>query len=245
MSEVEQEARYLTLPELSPYLTDERFDNPKELFKHAVAKITSLVDPARTYNYADIACANGEYLYYLKKCFPGWELAGFDYEPEFINVARRVPGLQGVRFEVKDLFDIEETFDIITFMGIISTIPEPEAVLSKLLDLCNPGGYVLVDGYFNTYEVEVRVVYCDNSTPRGKGKWRRNWTQHTQTGIREMLAGKCRTVEFEDVVTGVSLPQDPAKPHINSWTFKDAHGRNIITNGTNIMLNDVMMVLYK
>jgi hypothetical protein len=43
----------------------------------------------------------------------------------------------------------------------------------------------------------------------------------------------------------VELPRDPAKPDIDAWTFQDSDGRNIITNGTNLMLNDVMMTVRK
>jgi SAM-dependent methyltransferase len=241
------DARYLTLPELSPYLNTERFENPKELFKHVVRKLKELTDPAQSYRLADIACANGEFLYYLKKEFPHWDLNGFDYEPLFLRVAEEFPGLEGIHFEVVDLMDMEaaESFDIVCFLGTISTIQEPVPVLERLLGLAKPGGHVFVDGYFSKYDVEVRSVYCDNSTPEGRGKWRVDWTQVPQSMLREQLAGKCSEIDFEEVVMGVELPRDPAKPHINAWTFKDSTGKNIITNGTNTMLNDVMLTMRK
>ncbi len=245
MPDFEKDARYLTLPELSPYLDDARFDEPKELFKHAANTLERLTDPDRSYRLGDIGCANGELLYYLRSRFPRWELHGVDPEPEFVRVAMEHPALAGIGFELKNLFDVEERFDLVTFLGTMSTFAEVDEPLTKLLDICEEGGVILVDGYFNRWDVEVRSIYCDNSTEAARGLWRRDWNQHTRSGIRAFLEGKCRSVEFEDVVMGVELPRDESKPHINAWTFRDAEGRNLITNGTNMVLNDVMMVIRK
>lgn len=239
------EARYLTLPELSPYLSAERYEHPKELFRHVVRRLHELTEPGRAYRYADIACANGEFLYYLQSEFPHWQLHGFDYEPAFLDVARAQPSLEAVRFELVDLFEIDEThpYDIVSLLGVMSTFQDPEPVLAKLLALCASSGLIFIDGYFNEYDVEVRSVYSDNSTPEGRGKWRVDWTQHTQAKIGEYLEPLCQSVEFEEVVMGVELPRDPAKPHIDAWTFRDADGKIIITNGTRFMLNDVMLTV--
>ena len=239
------EARYLTLPEVSPYVRTERYGKPKEIFKHVVDALKEFVDPDRSYSYADVGCANGEFLYYLREEFPHWQLSGFDIEPAFVEVAQSVPGLADVRFEVSDLFAIEENFDFVSFMNAMSIFAHPEPVIEKLLSLVRPNGVLFADGYFNRYEVEVQVIYMDNSTEQGRGKWRKDWNQHTQTRIRAFLEDRCESVTFEDVDMSVELPRDPAKPDIDAWTFKDAAGRNIITNGTNLLLNDVMMIVRK
>lgn len=237
-------AKYLTLPELSPYTTI-RYGLYKEIFRHLVEKLEAVVDPKRSYRYADIACANGELFYFLVQKFPHWEFYGFDYTDTFIETARTHEWPKNVHFEVKDLFDVRETYDIVSFLGTMSTFPDATKPIEQLLKITQDGGLVLADGYYNKYEVEVRTVWCDNSTPEGKGKWRVDWNRPTQSGLREFLAGKCKSVEFEEVEMRVELPRDPTRPHINAWTFKTAEGKNILTNGAGQIITDTMMIIHK
>lgn len=248
LSEIEAtvlDSRYLALPSIGPYLSHDRYDNPKAIFKVVVDTLKAVASPKKTYSYADIACANGEFSYYLKKTFPHWNLAAFDFQPEHIETAKSFPGLAGVRLEVKDLFDIDETFDHVSMMGILSTFWDPFEPLEKLLSICRDGGMIFIDGYFSELDVEVRCVWMDKSTPEGRGKWRRDWSVHTQSGLREFLDGKCRKVEFKPVILDVEIPRNPNAPHINAWTFKDDSGRIHLTNGAHMIVDDVMMIIHK
>lgn len=237
------DAEYLPLPELSPYVAGDRYENPKEVFKHIVRKLKKITEPDKTYRYADIACANGELLYLLKKEFPHWSLHGFDFTPQFIECGRAFPGLEGVQLNVADFYDLEERFDIVSFVGMMHGMWDPEKPLNKLLELCNDNGFLLIDGCFNPYEVEFRAVFMDNSKPEAEGKWRRDFSQHSRTGIAKLLKGRCVDLDFEDIVMGVDLPRKPDAPHVNVWTFKDEHGRRIVTNGTQMMLNKTLLTV--
>ncbi|KAB2845990.1 MAG: class I SAM-dependent methyltransferase [Hyphomicrobiaceae bacterium] len=238
---------YVYVPSLyaSPYTKANRYQNPKENYKHVARRLTGSPFKDRACSVIDAACGNGELLYHLRGNFPNWQLYGVDFTEAFIDVAKNYEGLKGVRFEHKDLFDVNETFDIVICTGLITTFWEPESLLDKLLGLCRSGGRVLVDGCFNKHDIEVRCIYMDNSNPDLRGKWRRDWSQHSRSGLRELLKGKCKTVEFDDIVMGVDIPRSAAKPQTHVWTFRDAEGKNLITNGTNILLNASLMVIEK
>lgn len=239
-----EEAEYLPIPELSPYVTHERYERPKEIFKLVASKLAAITDPARAHRLADIACANGELLYLLKQRLPHWQLEGFDFTAEFIACGRAFPGLAGVKLSVQDLFTLDDRFDVVTFLGMMHGVWEFEPYLEKLLSLVRPGGALLVDGCFNAYDIEFRAVFMDNSKPEAAGKWRRDFSQHSRKSIARFLDGRCRRFEFEDVPMNVQIPQRPDAPHANVWTFRDEHGRVLVTNGTHMILNKALLTVH-
>ena len=51
---------------ISPYLDTKRFQKPKEIFKHSI-DILNKLNFKKKKSLVDICCANGEFLYLLKK----------------------------------------------------------------------------------------------------------------------------------------------------------------------------------
>ena len=237
-------AQYLPIPELSPYTKHDRYERPKEIFKRLAAKLGRITEPGRVYDYADVATANGELLYHLRKQFPHWRFKGFDITPEFIAAGRAYAGLKGIELCVSDLYDIREQFDVVTFINVMTTVWDAEEPLAHLLSLVRKGGVLLVDGCFNEYDVELRAVFMDNSKPESAGRWRREYSQHSRRSIARFLEGRCERFEFEDVPMGVEIPRDENAPHTNVWTFKDEHGRIHITNGTHVVMEKTLLTVY-
>jgi SAM-dependent methyltransferase len=242
MSDFEK-ARYLPMPALSPYITKDRYEKPKEVFKQALKKVETLVKTERTLDLADMCCANGEFLYFVRTKFPHWNLTGFDFTEEFIQTGRDFKGLSGVRLEVKNLFDIEGSFDIVCCFGSFPIFPDIEAPLEKFLSVCKKGGIIIGDGLFNKFDVEVKTIFCDNSKPETVGIWRADFNQHSRKRIKNFLKHKVKKVEFEDLIMGVDLPFKPENPHSNAFTFRDENGKNIITNGLNLIATSTIMTI--
>jgi len=244
MAKFWEEAEYLPIPELSPYVKHDRYEHPKEVFKLVARKLEALTDSARSYRYADIACANGELLYLLKRRFPHWALEGYDFTREFIECGLAFPGLAGVKLHLQDFFTLDDRFDAVSFLGMLHGVWEFEPYLEKLLSLVRPGGLLLVDGCFNPFDIEFRAVFMDNSRPEAAGRWRRDFSQHSRSAIGRFLAGRCRAFEFEDVPMNVEIPRREGAPHANVWTFKDEHGRVLVTNGTHMLLNKTLLTVH-
>ena len=97
----------------SIYLSENRFDEPKEIFK----KICSLI---KKYNHSeqidvcDVGCATGEFLYYLKTIFPKSSVTGFDMSNSMIQLAKKM--IQTGNFHQVNInskqFLSENSFDI-------------------------------------------------------------------------------------------------------------------------------------
>ena len=163
-----EEANLLPIPECTPYVGHERFEFPKEVFKQVVRKLRQRADVERPLRCADIACANGEMLYLFKQEFPNWQLHGYDITPEFIECVRAFPGLEGVRLDVKDMYDLDEKFDVVTFIGLMHAMWDPEPPLEKLLSLVAEGGLLLIDAA--SWDAYLDSAVPASSTGEGTGR---------------------------------------------------------------------------
>ena len=237
-------AKYYPLPSLSPYVKRDRYSEPKEDNKFFERKIREYIDVERAYSVVDLGCANGELLYLLKQKFPHWKLTGYDLTPEFIETGRNFPGLSGVELIVADLFDINRTFDIVVCDSVLQIFPEIQKPLEKLLSICNEGGYIFVIGLFNKYDIEVRTQFCDNTNEVSRGIWRADFNQHSQQSIIRLIGSSVQSIEFHEVIMDKDLPFNPDMP-INHFTFRDINGKNILTNGLNMITNRPMLIIKK
>lgn len=239
------EPLHTALPELSPYLDGNRYTRFKEDHKNIVRKLSEFFDPSQPVSLVDVGCGNGELLFVIKNAFSHWELQGSDATPEYIEVARQFEGLAGVNFSCESLFDLSGVFDVVVSTGLVEIFQHSEPVVKKLIDLCKPGGWMISDGIFNPYPVDVRLQFCDKSKEEGRETWRTDWNMHSQQTLRELLEGHVASIEFEEVIMDMDLPFDPSKPAFATFTFRDADGKNIQTNGLNIIKNKHLMIVRK
>jgi SAM-dependent methyltransferase len=81
----------------------------------------------------DVGCGYGDVVPYLPPC----RYRGIDIIEEFVAEAqRRNPDYE---FNVKNLLHVEESFDWLSMIGIMGTMPSPEDVLRKAVSLCGKG----------------------------------------------------------------------------------------------------------
>lgn len=233
---------YQRHPQLSRYTTAQRYANPKTDFTTVGDALAARLDPRKVYEIADIGCANGELLYYLRQRFPGWRFTGYDHTAEFITAARAFPGLDGVAFHHAELFDIQADFDVVIATCFLSLFRDIEAPLDKLMGLCRSGGHMLATGLFNPFDIEVRVEFCDNSRPQTRGQWRSDFNRHSQRRIREHLGESVASIEFEECRYDMELPRDPEHP-IRVWTVRDEQGRTLLLNGAWQIANQTLMIV--
>jgi SAM-dependent methyltransferase len=228
-----------------PYLSTGRHGKPKEDFRTLVAALRQRLDVAAAVRLADIGCANGELLHYLRREFPHWDLSGFDITEAFIATARRVPGLEGVRLHQRDLFEIDDVFDVVVSTCFLSLFADVLPPLERMLELCRPGGWVLGTGLFNPADIEVRVEFCDNTHPRTRGVWRSDFNRPSQAAIRRALEGRVRSIAFEPCSYEVlNLAPDLDNP-IRVWTMRDEGGRTWLVNGAQQICNQVLLIVQK
>ncbi len=243
MSDSEMDS-YQRNPELTPYVSRQRYGKPKEDFKTVARALERLLDTRQRLKVADIGCGNGELLYHLSRLHPHWELHGFDHTKEFIETARSYPGLAGVHFEQRGLMEIQGSYDVVIATCFLSLFRDIARPIRKMLELCREGGFVLGTGLFNPYDIEVRVEFCDNTHEQSRGRWRTDFNRHSQQSIRRMLEGRVRSVTFEECVYDVHLEPDPERP-IRVWTIRDESGKTLLVNGACQIVNQTLLTIHK
>lgn len=226
--------------ERTPYSTLGRLSNPKETFK---ATLTCLKPHLRGQagTLLDVGCANGELIHYLAQNLPGWTFSGIDITPGFIEVANGI-GLPNASFATGDLLSAKGQFDVVTCIGTLPMFEDIETALQRLMDLCAPNGIILVDGFFNAANMDVRIEYRENHGEPDTA-WHVGFNHFSRARVSQWLSSKGAAFDYYEVPFNADLPKDPSKPPVSAWSFRDEAGKRLLTNGLGILVNTTMLTI--
>lgn len=93
-------------------------------------------------NLLDVGCGNGTFLSAFYQHFPLWSLSGFEPNESTKKSIEMIS--PQTRFYSGSLDVINEKFDIITMIHSLEHIPDPAQVLSKLKNMLNSNGILLI-----------------------------------------------------------------------------------------------------
>ena len=143
------------------YLDENRYDEPKEMFKFIAANAFDRNDKSSTLKVCDFGCAAGEFLYFLEKTIPNASLEGVDVMPSLLEKAAKfVPSAKLQEGSVLDsLCKAESQYDLSFLIGVHSIFDDFETCFSNLIKWTKPGGSVYVVGMFNPFPVDVLIKY--------------------------------------------------------------------------------------
>lgn len=229
------------------YLAENRYREPKELFKRIADLVenTGVVRPGC--RITDVGCAAGEFIYYLRERFPETSLLGVDLLPELLAKARGV--LPEVSFQAGSVLDEDvlpaESSDVTLLVGVHSIFDDFRMPFSNLLRWTRPGGVVVVAGLFNPHPVDVWVTYRAADRPADDPR-ELGWNLVSKASVSRYLdaavgVGRYEFVPFELPFDLAPNPSDP----VRTWTFKDAEGRRLFTNGLSLLCNIEILVVHR
>lgn len=223
------------------YLDENRYENPKEIFKWAAARAAAAGKLTKGAKVADVGCAAGEFMYYLNKQHPGPDYRGFDLLPELVGKAQKM--VPNVPFKAHSLLDSgmlePASLDALFMIGVHSYFDEVRPWLQNVISWIKPGGVGIVFGIFNPYPVDVVLKY---SFPKDEGVARPGWcnpSRATVSAIIDEKLGKGRH-EYIPFEMPFDLPPHEGDP-IRSWTFKDEKGTRWCTNGLCIIQHQTFL----
>jgi SAM-dependent methyltransferase len=222
---------------LETYLGDETvYRQPKEITK-ALAAFVEASGITRG-SLVDVGCATGEMLHHFRQRFPGLHLTGIDTSDPFLEQARRVGGLAGVRFEHDDGLTFsfgryqDRAFDIVVCSGMLSIFDDPEPLLMNLIRNTRRGGRVYVASMFNDDDIDVLVRYRDNR--HAPEDWKPGHNVHATATIERLLRDGVTDLRFHPFEMPFELPRRPDYPH-RAWTMQTADGRRLVVNGLTLI----------
>ena len=213
------------------YINEERYEKPKQMFTQIINEIREIPGHEKSV-IADFGCAAGEFVYALRKIFPTAEIEGYDLLEELIAKAKRM--IPQAKFFVGSITDpnlcAPDHADFTLCTGVISIFDTFEPIIGNLIHWTKPGGHVFLQGLFNNNPIDINVKY-NLSEDYGKGMLEAGWNVFSKCSITTWLNQHPDVASFgwNDFQIEVDLPkqEDP----VRSWTFSDADGKRIITNG--------------
>jgi SAM-dependent methyltransferase len=219
------------------YLKENRYEQPKEIFKMLarLAAESGLLKAGT--RVADIGCAAGEFLYFLAKTHPGPRYAGWEVLPELVAKARAA--VPEVEFHTGSVVDSgltpEASLDVAFLSGVMSLCYDFRVVLDNVRRWTRPGGRIYIFEVFNPYPVDVflRFRRSGEDGTGGEGHWN-IFARQTVIECLDHTAGiqSYRFIPFE---MPFDLAPDPDDP-VRTWTW-NVEGRRLFTSGLSMLLN--------
>lgn len=221
------------------YLRESRYEEPKEIFKFLVRLMRESGVPADGAAVGDIGCAAGEFLYYLAREFPHARLTGYDVVPELLEKARiHVPEAEFRLGSVLDANLVREgSLDVALLVGVHSIFDEVETCFSNVLRWTRRGGRALVFGFFNPAPVDVWIRYrlAEGADPEHREP---GWNIFSKAMVSRFLDSRVGPGAYRFVPFEMPFDLEPnAEDPVRTWTFRDASGRRLLTNGLSLIVN--------
>jgi len=227
------------------YLAENRYDNPKETYK-VLARMTREsggVEPGA--KVCDFGCAAGEFLYFIRKQFPGGAYWGCDIYPELIEKARE--HVSGVEFKTGSILDKnllpQGSVDLAFVLGVISVFDQFEPSIDNLLHWTKKGGRIYILGLFNPHPIDVWVTYRFISDPDPSHR-EPGWNIFSKASLSRYLDKKLGSgrYSFTPFEMPFDLPPNSQEPW-RTWTFQDGNGKRLFTNGLCLLVNQEILEL--
>ena len=130
----------------------------------------------------DLGCGGGEVAAVVARMASLGSVVGIDADPEVVAIARaelRDAGLHNVDVRVGDVTALDDDlgrFDVVHARFLLSHLREPEAMMRRMVELCQPGGAVVVQDVDiagalcspsnEAFDACLRL-YCDTARARG------------------------------------------------------------------------------
>jgi len=214
------------------YLDENRYNQPKEMFKFIANKAFSEESRDSNFKIADFGCAAGEFLFYLNQILPNASLIGIDILPELLDKCSRfVPAAKLKEGSILD-GDIqpENYFDKTFLIGVHSIFDEFETCLNNLVKFTKIGGAAYVAGMFNPFPVDVIIKYKESKNIN-KDIFESGWNIFSQESVSRFLVNHQKVKSFSFIPFEINMSLVRQQDVIRSWTIQCSKGKHLITNG--------------
>jgi SAM-dependent methyltransferase len=188
---------------------------------------------------ADIGCGSGEISVRLARRYREARVIGIDILPGPIAFASREHAALAPRlsFEQGDAFELRfrsDTFDLVVCRHLTQAVPQPELVLSELVRVCKPGGWlhVVSEDYGMLHFPSGRldpdrlwqqgVAAFSRATNSDERIGRRTWTLLTQLGLEALW------VDYA-IVDPLRVPRETIATILRAW--RDGYAESLQAAG--------------
>ena len=221
------------------YLKEDRFADPKELFKF-IGNMIAGEKKKETESILDVGCATGEFLYYLGNRFPSMSLSGFDFSENMIERARSRNSK--VEFWSGSILDKQAfksaNYDLITSIGVICFFNEINVVtaLDNLISSLREGGSVFIHSTFNPNPIDVIMKYRRVNEDEADD-WEGGWNIFSRKTIESALNSFDYQLEWSWHTWEMPFAIDKRDDPMRAWTIKTENNPFQRINGANQLIH--------
>ncbi len=227
------------------YLSENRFEKPKETFKTALQFIREKASGGPQ-TALDVGCATGEFLYYLGSQLADFRLAGVDPSEKMILAARsRLPD---ATFQIGSADDFaviaNDKYDFVVCMGVLGFFDEIGAakILDNLVSATRDGGMIVIHGQFNDLPIDAITKYrrTDRDTT---GEWEGGWNMLSHNTINHMLEELDRDITWEWTPFELPFAIEQREDLMRSWTIRTEDNPYQRVNGARQLVRTNFLVI--
>ena len=186
----------------------------------------------------DIGCSNGSMLNYLQSKFTNCKFFGSDIIPESIELAKQRTS-DTIEYFIDDITKKKNTpikCDVLISVGVLQIYDDVANLIQNYLSRSEDEGYILLQGPFNKYDVDLNITYRDNKNTRTNLLDQGGWNIWSLDRIGEEIKKikEIESFEFIPIVFPDSLKiQHNKEDPLRSWTTN--------VNGVNQFLNALIL----
>jgi ubiquinone/menaquinone biosynthesis C-methylase UbiE len=227
------------------YLRENRYQEPKEIFKEIVKGIRSRVGNAQGKTFLDVGCATGEFVWYLKSQFPGASFSGIDVSSSMVNAASNQ--LPDCRFNVGSVLNAEDfedsSFDVVTCSGVLPLFDDQAVPISNLVRCLKPDGLLVIYTLVNDDPVDMVMRYRD--VRDSVQPWQSGWNVFSKISFEAILSKIDHKLQWKwvDFLMPFDIPkgEDPMR----TWTTAVSGNPTQLVNGAGQLINGKILYINK
>lgn len=216
------------------FYANEISNSPKQSF---LSVLNLIIENTRNSNgevqILDIGCATGEFpAFLIDRLDKRFIVSGMEFLDSLISVAnQKYPRINIFQGSIEDLNCIEEqSYDIITVLGVISIFDELDEIISNLMHWIKPNGRVFLHGMFNPDPIDVLVKYRESAFLDTDEKFENGWNIISQESFSKIAIKKgAKNVIYHDFELSIDLHKQ--NDAVRSWTEVLESGKRQIVNG--------------
>lgn len=227
------------------YIKEGWLQEPKESFK-AVKKILDKHSYQRLTTHLDVGCATGEFINFLNINYPEMKSCGCDVSDDLIRTARKL--LPMTTFDLASALDLPNKysckFDLVTAIGVMSIFDEMQikTFWENLLNVCAPGGLIIVFSPLNEFGVDTMVRHRKRNLNAISG-WETGWNIFAKETISEILQDMDLNVSYTHFQPHLIL--EPKEDPVRTYTMPTPRSEWQLTNGMKLLIDHYFMVVQK
>lgn len=228
----------------SIYLHEDRYENPKELFRF----IGSLIDrkcPAANIDILDVGCATGEFIYYLRHKYPQSKCVGIDVSEVMIQKARRK--LPTETWQCKEVLTtptpFEKQFDIVLCVGVLQIFDNVEIPIANLVSGLKEKGFLYIAGIFNSNPVDVITRYRTLNN-ENYSEWQLGWNVFS-TQTYDKILHYMKTIQWEWHDFKMPFAIKKTGDLMRTWTISTDENPFQLINGASQLINIKVLEIRK